>query len=225
MAKRKKRQQEEELLVDLTATREQTQDFLERNQKSIVGGLLLAALLVGGFFAYKYLYKAPREKEALEQMYRAEMEFQRDSFALALNGPQDYPGFEQIMSDYKGTKAANLARYYAGISHLRTGNFQAAIDNLESFRAKGMVSPSMKNGALGDAYSELNNFDQALSYYEKAIGGKGNGFSTPYYLWKAGLLAQKQGDNAKAQKYFERIKKEYPNSTQGQDIDRYLSAQ
>lgn len=225
MAKRKKIKQEDELLVDLAATKEQTQDFLETNQKYILGGLLLVALLIGGYYAYKYLYKAPQEKEALEQMYRAEIEFQRDSFALALSGPADYPGFEEIASEYSGTKAANLARYYAGISHLRTGNFQSAVDYLEDFKAGGKIVPAVKNGALGDAHSELGNMDKALGYYEKATSASPNSFSTPYYLWKAGLLSQKMGNGAKAQGFFERIKKEYPASAQGKDIDRYLSAQ
>ncbi len=224
MAKRRKKtKKEEELLVDLVEVQEQTQYFLERNQKYIIGGLFLAVLLIGGFLAYKQLYKAPREKEAMEQMFKAEQQFQRDSFALALSNPGDqYPGFEGIISEYGGTKAANLAKYYAGISALRTGQFQKAVDHLESFKAKGNITPAMANGALGDAYSELENYGQALSAYEKAAGMT-NDFSTPYYLWKAGMLAQKQGDSAKAKKYLEQIKSDYPASVQAKDIDRYLN--
>lgn len=225
MAKRRKKtKQEDELLVDLVEVQEQTQYFLERNQKYIVGGLLLAVLLVGGYFAYKYLFKAPREKEAMEQMYKAEQQFQLDSFALALTNPGGgYPGFETLASDYSGTKAGNLAKYYAGLCALRTGNFQQAVDHLGSFRSKGNITPAMSNGALGDAHSELGNFDKALSSYEKAANTVKNDFSTPYYLWKAGMLAKKQGNADKARKYFEQIKSDYPASVQGQEIDRYLN--
>jgi len=225
MAKRnKKTNQEEELLVDLIGVQEQTQDFLERNQKYIVGGLLLAVLLIGGYFAYKYLYKAPREKEAMEQMYKAEQQFQRDSFALALTNPGGgYPGFETLASEYSGTKAGNLAKYYAGLCALRTGNFQAAVDHLSAFRSKGNITPAMANGALGDAYSELGNFDKAMSSYQKAANTVKNDFSTPYYLWKAGMLAKKQGNADKAQKFFTQIKSDYPGSVQGQEIDSYLN--
>jgi len=224
MAKRKKRKEEDELLVDLVGVQEQTQDFLAENQKYILGGLLLAVLLVGGYFAYQHLYKAPREKEAIEQMYRAEQQFQRDSFALALNNPgEGYPGFEGIIADYGDTKAGNLAKYYAGLSALRTGDFQKAVNYLEDFNARGNITPSMAKGALGDAYSELENLDKAMGAYEKAATTGTNDFSTPYYLWKAGLLAQKQGDSGKAKKFFEQIKKDYPSSAQGKEIDKYLN--
>jgi len=225
MAKRRKKtKQEEELLVDLVEVQEQTQDFLESNQKWILGALLLGVLLIGGYFAYKQLYQAPRETEAMEQMYRAEQQFQRDSFALAMSNPGGgYPGFESLASDYKGTKAGNLAKYYAGICALHTGDYQKAVDYLSSFRAKGNITPAMSNGALGDAHSELGNFDKALNSYEKAAKTVVNDFSTPYYLWKAGMLAKKQGNADKAQKYFEQIKADYPASVQGQEIDRYLN--
>lgn len=226
MARRRKKlkQEESELLVDLVEVQEQTQDFLATNQKWIFGGLLLAVLLIGGFFAYKFLYQQPREVEAMEQMYKAEQQFQRDSFALALTNPGGgYPGFESLASDYGGTKAGNLAKYYAGICALRTGNYQKAVDNLSSFRAKGNITPAMSNGALGDAYSELGNFDKAMGSYEKAAKAVANDFSTPYYLWKAGMLAKNQGNASKAQEYFQQIKTDYPASVQGQEIDRYLN--
>ena len=226
MARRRKKlkQEESELLVDLVEVQEQTQDFLAQNQKWILGGLLLAVLLIGGFFAYKFLYQQPREQEAIEQMYKAEQQFQRDSFVLAMTNPGGgYPGFESLASDYKGTKAGNLAKYYAGICALRIGDYQKAVDHLSSFRAKGNITPAMSNGALGDAHSELGNFDKALSSYEKAAKTVTNDFSTPYYLWKAGMLAKKQGNASKAQQYFQQIKTDYPASVQGQEIDRYLN--
>ena len=226
MARRRKKlkQEESELLVDLVEVQEQTQDFLATNQKWILGGLLLAVLLIGSFFAYKFLYQQPREVKAMEQMYKAEQQFQRDSFKLAMTNPgNSFPGFETIASDYKGTKAGNLAKYYTGICALRTGDYQKAVDNLSSFRAKGNITPAMSNGALGDAYSELGNFDKAMSSYEKAAKATTNDFSTPYYLWKAGMLAKKQGNASKAQQYFQQIKTDYPASVQGQEIDRYLN--
>ena len=226
MARRRKKlkQEESELLVDLVEVQEQTQDFLATNQKWILGGLLLAVLLIGGFFAYKFLYQQPRETEAMEQMYKAEQQFQRDSFSLALNNPGDgYPGFESLASSYKGTKVGNLSKYYAGICALRTGDYQKAVDYLSSFRAKGNITPAMANGALGDAQSELGNFDKAIGSYEKAAKAVSNDFSTPYYLWKAGMLANKQGNTNKAQDYFQQIKSDYPASIQAQEIDRYLN--
>lgn len=41
-----------------------TEQFLEKNQKSILTGLLVVIVIVGAFLAYHYLYKLPRNNEA-----------------------------------------------------------------------------------------------------------------------------------------------------------------
>ena len=93
---------------------------------------------------------------------------------------------------------------------------------LEDFDPAGKVTPIMKNGALGDAYSEMGEFDKALSLYKKA-GSYDNDFLTPYYLMKYGLLAEKQGDTNSAKSAYEQIHKDYPDSQQGRDIEKYLA--
>jgi tetratricopeptide (TPR) repeat protein len=225
MARRKRnKKQAEETLVDIVEVRDQAQSFLDGNQQLIFGGLAVLVLLVGGFFAYNTFYKAPRQSEAVEQMYRAQQQFERDSFALALTDPGGgYMGFLDVIDSYGGTDAGNLARYYAGISYLNLGKYEAAIDYLEQFSAKGEISPVMKFGALGDAHSELDDFDQAMDYYEKAVNKSDNDALTPYYLKKIGLLQERNGSFAEAKETYERIKQEYPNSAIGRDIEKYIA--
>ena len=42
------------------------------------------------------------------------------------------------------------------------------------------------------------------------------------YLLKAGAVAEKLGDNAKALSFYNKIKEEYPQSMEGYDIDKYI---
>lgn len=225
MARRKRnKKQAEETLVDIVEVRDQAQSFLDGNQQLIFGALAVLVVLIGGFFAYNTFYKAPQQSEAVEQMYRAQQQFERDSFALALTDPGGgYMGFLDVIESYGGTDAGNLARYYAGISYLNLGKYEAAIDYLEQFSAKGQISPVMKFGALGDAYSEVDDFDQAMSYYEKAVNKSENDALTPYYLKKIGLLHERNGSLAEAKENYERIKQEYPNSAIGRDIEKYIA--
>ena len=142
---------------------------------------------------------------------------------MALENPGGgFEGFLDVIDNYGGTDAANLASYYAGISYLNLGKFEAAIEYLKEFSPAGNVTPAMKNGALGDAYSELGQFDEALSYYKKAADSD-NEFLSPYYLKKYGLLSEKQGDTKAALNAYQEIKKKYYNSTEALDIDKYIA--
>jgi hypothetical protein len=57
-------------------------------------------------------------------MFQAVRYFESDSLNLALNGDGNNLGFLQIVEDYSGTKAGNLANYYAGVIYLKQGNFR-----------------------------------------------------------------------------------------------------
>ncbi len=196
--------------------------FFEDNQMMIIGAAALIGLIVCAYFAYKFLYKAPREKEATEQIYKAEQQFLKDSFALALEAPgAGYDGFLDIIDNYGSTKTGNIAKYYAGISYLNLGRFEDAISYLNSYNESGNVTSITKYGALGDAYSELGDFSKALSSYNKATS-KGVGVLTPYYLHKLGILAYREGDSSQAAKAFNRLKAEFPSAPEAEEASKYL---
>ncbi|RMF02589.1 MAG: hypothetical protein D6772_03320 [Bacteroidetes bacterium] len=198
-------------------------DFFEEHKQTItylLGGLFVVVI---GFLIYRQFVQIPRAKEAAEQIAQAQMQFERDSFALALTNPgQGYPGFVDIAEDYSGTETGNLALYYAGISYLNLGQYEAAIDYLEDYNPSGSILPTMKAGALGDAYSEMNDFDKALSLYKKAAKSD-NDYLASYYLKKYGMLSERQGNTGDAQKAYQRIKTEYFDTPAAGDIDKYLA--
>jgi tetratricopeptide (TPR) repeat protein len=133
-----------------------------------------------------------------------------------------YSGFLDIIDNYKGTPAANMALYYAGISYLNLGKFDAAIDYLKDYNPAGDITPVMKHGAMGDAYSELLDMDNAEKSYKKAISVSNNDFLTAYYLKKLGMFQESQGKIDEALSAYERIKKEFPKSPYGADIDKFI---
>lgn len=226
MAKRSNRKQDkaDDLLVDLIEVQDQAKSFLDHYQMYILGGVGALVLIVGGWFAYSNLYQAPKQKEAVEQMYRAQLQFERDSFALALTNPAPgFSGFLDIIDNYKGSAAANAANYYAGICYLHLGEYSAAIDYLESFKPDGDVLPIMKYGALGDAWSERGDFSKAMKNYQRAVGAGGNDFLAAYNLKKIGMLHERDGNKAKARQAYEQIQSEFPLTPAGSDIEKYLS--
>ncbi len=224
MARRRQtKREQDETLIDLVEAKENAQSFFEKNQMAIIGIAAALAIVIGGYFIWKVLISEPAEKEAMASLTKAQQQFEVDSFALALESPgAGFDGFLDIIDNYGGTKAGNLANYYAGISYLNLGNYEVAVEYLSDFSPSGNVSPIMKFGALGDAYSELNETDKALSSYKKAAYNSDNTLLTPYYLKKYGMLSSVQGKTEQANDAFNKIKKDYPNSTQAKDIEKYL---
>ena len=215
--------QDDEVLVDVMQVTEGAGDFMERNQNALFGGLVALVLLVGGWLAYKNFYVQPKQEAALEQMWVAENQFAQDSFALAINNPGGSNlGFADIEKDFGVAHASNAAAYYSAVGFMNLGKFDAAIDYLNDIHADGQLMPVLKSGLLGDAYSEKGDMSSALSQYKKAANGAANEVLTPYYLHKYAMLSEKEGDKSSANGAYMRIKNEFPNSTFGREIEKYL---
>jgi tetratricopeptide (TPR) repeat protein len=206
--------------VEETLTR--TEQLLEENYKILLIGLAAIVLLVGlGWLGKLYLNK--RNNEAQSQMFQAEKYLEIDSLKLALNGDGNYLGFLDIARDYKFTNSGNLAKYSAGICYLHLGNYNEAIDFLNKYSKKDKVIGSLAIGATGDAYIELGNLEKGVSKYIEAADFAKNSFNTPLFLMKAGEIYEVTGKYSEALKLYERIENQYPESTEGTTIEKYIA--
>ncbi|MCX6325183.1 MAG: tetratricopeptide repeat protein [Bacteroidia bacterium] len=206
--------------VEETLTR--TEQFLEENYKTLLIVLGVLVALVGIVWLGK-LYLNKRNDEALSQMYQAERYLEMDSLNLALNGDGNYLGFLDIAKDYKFTNSGNLSRYSAGICYLHLGEYQEAIDFLNKYSKKDKVLGSLAIGATGDAYVESGDLDKGVAKYIEAADFAKNSFNTPLFLMKAGEIYELTGKYADALKVYERIENEYPESTEGTTIEKYIA--
>ena len=199
-------------------------NFQDKNGKKYGIALSLILLVVLGYFGYKQFILEPKEKQAAEAMFRAEDYYRIDSIRLALNGDAVNAGFVKIISRYSGTKAADLAAFYAGSCYLKLGDFNNAVKYLKDFKTSAIQVQAKAYGLLGDAYSELNKKEEAVEQYKKA----GTLFEedeiiSPEYLFRAGYLYESMGKNEDAVAMYTIIKNKYPASPRGFDIDRYLA--
>jgi tetratricopeptide (TPR) repeat protein len=197
--------------------------FIENNQKKIsyvVGGIIVIVLAI---FGYNKFILQPKEKEAYEQMFMAEYYFKVDSLNYALNGDGTYPGFYDITNDYKWTSAKNLAHYYIGMILMKQGLFEDAIDELENFKSKDQILGAMAKGAIGDAYVELGDLDQALDYYLEAANNRPNFFVTPIFLSKAAWVCEQQGEYQQAIDIYTQIKTEHFRSFESREADKNIA--
>jgi len=199
-----------------------SEKFIEKNQKLITNVVLGFVVLVLAFMAYQRYVAAPRETEAQSQLFAGEMLFEQDSFRLAIEGDGNFMGFEYVIDKYGATPSGNLAKYYAGISYFKIGEYEEAIKFLNKFDAEGEMMPPIKSGAIGDCYMELGQVDKAISSFKKAASFD-NDFTAPIYLKKCGIAYEAKADYAKAVECYEDLKTNYPNSIEASDIERYIS--
>jgi len=213
----------EQPTLDIEAAYDKTETYINENKKSlalIIGGVIA---LVGIFFLWKFWYQEPRNEEASIAMYKAEIWFQKDSFNLAINGKGDTLGMAAVVDEYGSTPSGNLAKYYLGVSYLRTGQWDLAIENLEDFDSDDMFLSSMSIGMVGDAYMEKGSVDDAIEYYLKAANKNPNKFTSPTFLKKAAFAEEDRGNKEAALKLYEQIKVDYPESQDAAQIDKYIT--
>ncbi|HRB70860.1 MULTISPECIES: tol-pal system YbgF family protein [Flavobacterium] len=208
-----------------------TEEWVARNQKYIFGFVGAIAIATAGYLLYDKFVVEPKEDDAANEMFQAQQYFQQavegqaaDSlFALSLKGGEGKLGFLGIVDNYSGTKAANLAHYYAGMAYLNTAKYKEAVQQLEQFSSDDMMLKALALGGIGDAFSELDKKEDALTYYKKAAEANDNEYTTPRFLFKAGQVALALNKKADAAKFFTQIKEKYEGSAEGANIDALIA--
>lgn len=198
--------------------------FWQQNSKKILIGLTAIIVIAGGIVGYKYLVAEPKEKSANDAIFRAQQYFQQDSLALALNGDATNPGFLKIMDKYSGTKAANLAHFYAGAIYLKQGDFANAEKHLKDFSTSSLQISARAKSLLADTYAEQGKKEEAAKMYREAAAiFEKDEFNSAEYLFRSGFLYESLGKNKEAIEAYKLIKEKYPRSERGFEVDKYLA--
>ena len=171
-----------------------TELFFEKNGRKLtyvfLGLLVLAALVYG----YRALIVAPRAEKAAEMIAEAQSRFEAENpdFELALQGDANGAGFLDVIEQYGSTPSGNLARHYAGICYLRTGDLENAAACLAKYSPvkglPGALVNAQNYGLQGDVAVERQDYAKAVDFYRKAVKAADNNLTAPMYLRKACLL-------------------------------------
>ena len=213
--------QNEHLNVEDALT--QSEAFLVKYKNAIIGGVVAVIIIVAGFIMYKNLYAEPREEKAQAALFKGQEYFEQDAYEQALNGDSiGFVGFLKVADDFSGTKAANLAKAYAGICYAQLGKYEEAVKMLDSFNGKDqMVAPAIL-GAAGNCYAQLGQLDKAASTLMSAADKADNNTLSPIFLMQAGEILVTQGKYDDAVDAYTKIKDKYFQSYQAMDIDKYI---
>ncbi len=199
--------------------------LLERHRASVIVVVALIVVIIAGLFLYRSYYAAPRENRASTALAKAQELFAADDSTAV-------ESFLAIASDYRGTKAANLASLYAGLCYANLEKWDDAVKYLEKYSTKGdaMISPAA-TAALGNAYANTGNTDKAVNTLKKAakmadkqaLDGVNYSIS-PLFLIQAATLLESEEKYDEALAVYKDVKAKYINAQQVQskEIDKYI---
>jgi tetratricopeptide (TPR) repeat protein len=221
------------VLNSLEETASKSEQWIEKNSKPLFSALIAVVVIFLAYLGYTKYISEPNEIEASNELAFPRKYYDQASTAgsgidslltLGLEGVDGKYGFLDIATSFSGTNAGNLANYYAGVSYLEMKQYDKAIEYLEKFNSDDEMLGPVSLGAVGDAFADINQPEQALEYYQKAADKKDNDFTSPLFLYKAGMTAMELEQFDKAASLFTEIKDNYPSSNQGKDVDKFINA-
>lgn len=196
--------------------------FYENNRTIVYGlgvGVLALALAVPGYMYYQE-QQAQQANEALGQILPV---YERGNYQQALDGTGGRAGLVAIANQYGGTKAGNLAAFYAGSALYQQGDYDRALKFYQQFGGQqGFIGASAR-AAEASIYENRGEFGRAASHYEEAASLYANDLTAPRYLLEAGQAYEEAGNYEAAERVYRRIQNEYPDADQVADAKRYLA--
>ena len=126
-----------------------------------------------------------------------------------------------IADKFDGTPAGDLARYQAGVAYFNLSQYDKAIEYLDGFSSSDAMMTPVAKGLIGDSFAQLEQYDEALNYYQQAAESSNNALTTPRYLLKFGITALRLNQNATALAAFSRILDEFDDTTEAVQAKAY----
>jgi tetratricopeptide (TPR) repeat protein len=218
----KKEMQGDERLENVETALSKTELWIEEHQK-LIYGIIGAVIVIAGIIWGLKALNDRKDANASKEIFTAQKYFDKESYEAALTGDGNYLGFTEVYDQYSSTKTGKLAAYYAGICNMKLGNYNEAIDYLKKFNGKDDILAPMALGAIGDCYMELDDLNNAATYYSNAASKSKNEFTGPMFLTKAGMTYEIMGDYAKALNCYKTLKADYPLSNEAFEISKNIA--
>ena len=198
-----------------------TELFFQKNGKIIYGCVAAVLVIALAILAYNRFVLQPKKAEAQKEMFKAEQRFAQGDYELALNGDDNNYGFEDIIAKY-GTKGGKSVYMYAGACALQLGQFDKAIEFFKKYDGDDTILLARAQAGIGDAYVGLEDYKNAITWYEKAAATTDNMYAAGYLL-KAGQVYEELDDKDQALACYKKVKDQYPQAPEAMDIDKYIT--
>jgi tetratricopeptide (TPR) repeat protein len=149
--------------------------------------------------------------------------YEQGNYEQALNGNGQQAGLLTLADDYGGTDAGNLATFYAATALYEQGKYDRALTYYQRFEKNNDFIGASAYAAEASIYENRGDMQTAAERYEQAAEQYQNKLTAPRYLLEAGKAYEEARGFAAAEEVYRRIKQEYPDSDQAEEVDRFLA--
>jgi predicted negative regulator of RcsB-dependent stress response len=187
--------------------------FFENNKSSAILAIIVVIAAIVGYFGFSW-YQNNQSAEGEKKLYKAVYAFEADSLATAAKDLAK-------VSDEFGGSAQNLADLYLGITLIKQGKYDQAIEKLKNFKSSDLLVQARSLSLIGDAYSEKKSYADAIEFYQKAAEYKPNKFFSPGYLLKLANAQEANKQSKEALATYTEITEKYPQSAESVPAKKY----
>ena len=180
----------------------------------IFGGLFGTILL---FFLYRQFIWNPSNEKSKDSFWVGLNYAAKDSTDLAIDE------LEPVVKKYDGKIGGENAQFILARQYMAKGEFKKALEELEGVDVSDTYVSAMAIGLQGDCHSEMKDYEKAFDLYLEAAGTNENEMTTPMYLFKAGLCAEKNKNFEKAAECYTKIRDDYSGYGNQKAIDKYIA--
>lgn len=225
MLKPQKKVSKKEIKEDkLVTSYFEVQKWVEENTRTIsyiaVGIVAVVAII---FIWFKR--QADDNEKATTQLAKIVSYYESGKYELAINGvPQEgAQGLQVIVDEYGGTHAGEIAKLYLANSYYALGNYDKAIDVYRDISINDKTITATAYAGIAACYEIKSDHEKAGLYYEKAASKNMTIMQAPENLQKAAWNYAQTGKKDKAIELLQTLKKEFPSSQYGRDVDKYIA--
>lgn len=192
-------------------------------QYFLIGGVAVIVIAALSFF---YMQQKNKNNErANVELSRVLPAFDSGMYLESIEGnaQSKVMGLKKIVAEYGSSANGEIAKVYLAHAYFYLGKVDEALKNYEDYGGDNDLFKAAAFAGEAACYESKNDLEKSAELYRKASSVSEENALNPQYLLASGINLLNLKKTTEAKEIFERIKKDFPTTTSGREVERYLA--